>query len=216
MKTSRFFIGLALGVCLLAGWAGASAQGIDFDKASTQAKAPLPISGPGTQAPLPLDAAQRINERYVRHLEWQFEFAQHSWSWHFYSTILLFFIVLLIVAFGLWITYLQFQKDDAPQADGAGASSSAQSGQSAPGKPEQKKESDSSKTTMKLSAAGLELSSQIIGLFVLGFSLAFFYLYVKEVYPIQVLNLNQTNPQASAPKVQGSEPSSTEPAKAKP
>lgn len=216
MKTSRFLIGLALGVCLLAGWAGANAQGIDFDKASTQAKATLPISGPGTQAPLPPDAAKRINERYIRHLEWQFEFAQHSWNWHFYSTILLFFIVLLIVAFGLWITYLQFQKDDAPQPDGAGASSSAQSGPSTQGEPEQKKASDSNKTTMKLSAAGLELSSQIIGLFVLGFSLAFFYLYVKEVYPIQVLNLNQTNPQASAPKVQGSEPSSTEPVQAKP
>ena len=111
MKTSRFLIGLALGACLLSGWGSANAQGVDFDKASTDAKAAVPVSGPGPQATLPLDAAKRINERYVQHLEWQFDFAQRSWNWHFYSTILLFFIVLLIVAFGLRVTYLQFQKD---------------------------------------------------------------------------------------------------------
>jgi len=53
-------------------------------------------------------------------------------------------------------------------------------------------------------------------LFVLGFSLAFFYLYVKEVYPIQVLNLNQSNPQAAASKAKSNETSPAEAAKVKP
>lgn len=216
MKFSRFLIGLALGGCLLAGWGSASAKGVDFDKALTESKSVMPDVRPGAQVTGSSDAAKRLGDRYVSHLEWQFDFAQRSWSWHFYSTILLFFIVLLIVAFGLRITYLQFQRDYGPKPGGKGASPPAGGGKGAEGRPEPAQAAGGANTTMKLSAAGLELSSQIIGLFVLGFSLAFFYLYVKEVYPIQVLNLNQTNPQAAASKAKGSEAIQAEPGKAKP
>lgn len=37
-------------------------------------------------------------------------------------------------------------------------------------------------TSLKLSAGGLELSSQVIGLIVLSLSFGFFYLYVKEIH----------------------------------
>jgi len=190
MKTFRFLMGCVLAVCLLAGWGHASAAGPDFERASSEAKAVIPANDPDKPAILPQEAAHRLSERYVSHLAWQFDFAQRSWSWHFYSTILLFFIVLLIVGFGLRITYLQFQRDYGPRPVEGGSASGP-----APPPP-----AGAATSTMKLSTAGLELSSQIIGLFVLGFSLAFFYLYVKEVYPIQVLNLNQSNPQAATAK----------------
>jgi hypothetical protein len=215
MTASRFLIGLVLTACLMAlGWS-ARAQGIDFEKASREAMSAITVSVPDKQAPLQQEAAKRLNDRYVSHLEWQFDFAQRSWSWHFYSTILLFFIVLMIVAFGLYITYLQFKKDYKSKVVGKGASPSTDGGKPKGGTQESDQAAAGASTTMKLSAAGLELSSQIIGLFVLGFSLAFFYLYVKEVYPIQVLNLNQTQPQADASKTQSSQASAADAAKAK-
>jgi hypothetical protein len=39
-------------------------------------------------------------------------------------------------------------------------------------------------SSIKVGAGGLELSSQVIGLIVLALSFGFFYLYVKEVYPM--------------------------------
>jgi hypothetical protein len=39
-------------------------------------------------------------------------------------------------------------------------------------------------STFKMGPGGLELSSQVIGLIVLTLSFGFFYLYVKEVYPM--------------------------------
>lgn len=214
MKTSRFLLSLALGACLLSGWAGASAQGLDFDKASTEAKTAIPASGGEAQTTLPLESAQRINKRYVENLEWQLEFSQRSWNWHFYSTIFLFFIVLLIVAFGLRITYLQFQKEYLSKTSIRGATAATVGGKPAEGTPGQA--AGETSTTMKLSAAGLELSSQIIGLFVLGFSLAFFYLYVKEVYPVQVIDLNQRNLQSAAQKPASNQTSPTKAAPDKP
>lgn len=214
MKTSRFLLCLALCACLLSGWGGASAQGLDFDKASTEAKTAIPASGGEVQTTLPLESAQRINKRYVENLEWQLEFSQRSWNWHFYSTIFLFFIVLLIVAFGLRITYLQFQKEYLSKTSIRSATAPTDGGKAAEGTPGQA--AGETSTTMKLSAAGLELSSQIIGLFVLGFSLAFFYLYVKEVYPVQVIDLNQRNLQSAAQKPASNQTSPTKAAPDKP
>lgn len=216
MKTSRLLIGLVLIACLLSGWGSANAAGIDFDKASTDAKTVIPVSSPGTQLTLPPEAAQRINKRYVENLEWQLEFSQRSWSWHFYSTIFLFFIVLLIVAFGLRITYLQFQKDYEPKHGAEGSGPPTDQRKPADGTQEPPPSAGGANTTMKLSSAGLELSSQIIGLFVLGFSLAFFYLYVKEVYPVQVVNLNQSSTQTVPPKAGSNETSPTKAAPDKP
>jgi hypothetical protein len=39
-------------------------------------------------------------------------------------------------------------------------------------------------SSIKLGAGGLELSSQVIGLIVLALSFGFFFLYIKEVYPM--------------------------------
>lgn len=132
------------------------------------------------------------------------EFISKSWDWHLYSTAFLFFLVLGIVIFGLYITYLQFNRDyrtwtppPAPvtpaQGDAgnkpvnAGEDAAAAGGQA--GAPPVL-------NTVKISAGGLELSSQVIGLLVLAISLAFFYLYVMKVYPIQTEELTQIRPRA--------------------
>jgi hypothetical protein len=166
----------------------AQSSGINFKEVAAEARTTAALQGVSANAGNEAATAE-AQKKYYAYLAWQHEFAQRSWNWHFYSTILLFCIVLAIVGFGLRITYLQFNRDyglqqihrrtkekgTAAAADGAGQQAVAPQA-----------------STMKISAAGMELSSQIIGLFVLGFSLAFFYLYVKEVYPVQVLNLSES------------------------
>jgi hypothetical protein len=120
-----------------------------------------------------------------KHRVWTQEFKQRSFEWHLLSSRIIFGLVIFIVCFGLLITYMQFRKDytdvsyhqtqprgvEAKPAEGDPAAIAA----AVPSK---------SVTSLKLGPGGLELSSQIIGLAVLAFSLGFFYLYVKNVYPM--------------------------------
>jgi hypothetical protein len=127
------------------------------------------------------NAAIDLNDR-----KWKEEFSQRSYAWHLFSAKLIFFLVIAIVLFGLYVTYLQFNRDyrdwsalpDHPT-------------DSMPPRPV---------SSLKLSAGGLELSSQVIGLIVLALSFAFFYLYVKEIHPMVEIHSELVPPMSSTPK----------------
>ena len=124
----------------------------------------------------------------VHDRQWKEEFDERSYRWHLFSTKLIFFLVILIVVFGLYITYVQFNRDyhdwsppqhhpvDAAQSDPTAAVDGV-----VPAVPVVQARPIS---TFKMGPGGLELSSQVIGLIVLALSFGFFYLYVKEVYPM--------------------------------
>jgi hypothetical protein len=199
MKLPRVFF-LVFFCMVLSSSGHAQDTGINFKEVAAQANTAAAPQGVPASAGNEAATAEAL-KKYYAYLAWQHEFAQRSWNWHFFSTILMFCIVLAIVAFGLWMTYLQFNRDYGLQQvhrrrkeKGAAVAADGAGQQAAPAPPV---------GTMKISAAGMELSSQIIGLFVLGFSLAFFYLYVKEVYPVQVLNLSES---ASSPAVESKTP----------
>lgn len=79
-------------------------------------------------------------------------------AWQLQSSKIIFFITILIVISGLYMSHQHFLRGD-----------------------------DSS-TRFAIGQKGIEVSSRLIGLVVLIVSLAFFYLYLKEVYPVKVLN----------------------------
>ena len=124
---------------------------------------------------LPPKLAEEDAKDYAAHLKWQRKFYQESYAWHLFSTRLLMGVVLAIVGCGLWFTYIQFTRSTARAAP------VHQSGEVAPPQAEW----SPTPTSVKIGPGGLEITSQVIGLLVLGFSLAFFYLYVRDVYPIQ-------------------------------
>jgi hypothetical protein len=152
---------------------------IDFAKAAAAAQGQPAASD---SAPAAAGLLKADLEAQARHLQWQRDYERRGWEWHLLSTQLLFGVVLLIVAFGLYITYAQFRRDYSGWQPSA-----------APGTPPPAQDTDPAPaprllpaaTTLKLSPAGLEVTSQIVGLIVLALSLAFFFLYVKEVYPIR-------------------------------
>ena len=57
-------------------------------------------------------------------------------------------------------------------------------------------------TTLKIGLDGLEITSQITGVIILGLSLAFFYLYAKNVYPVQQADLQQSSHSAPATRTE--------------
>ncbi len=86
------------------------------------------------------------------------------WTQLCFSVVLTLF-VLGMVAVAIWFSYLQFKADRA-------ARRTAEAQNTGP------------LTSIKISSAGLEMSSSVIGLFVLLVAMAFFYLYVDKVYEI--------------------------------
>ena len=111
---------------------------------------------------------------FAESLIWLRDFYRQTWEWHLFSTQVLMVIVLVILGFGLYITYVQFKREYVDRA-----TSIPHTG------------GDPPSGSLKIGPGGLEITSQVIGLFVLAFSLGFFYLYVKEVYPMQEVALQQ-------------------------
>lgn len=134
------------------------------------------------------------HEDYAKYVRWQREFSRQSWEWHLRSTKLLMYVVLAIVFFGLFITYLQFTQDRRPKRKKPAATAGAGPGSGqleSTEDPETSEEVADTPSKLKLGPEGLEITSQVIGLLVLCFSLAFFYLYVRNVYPIHEVDLKR-------------------------
>jgi hypothetical protein len=101
----------------------------------------------------------------------------------------------------LGITYLQFRRDYTGRARArktratnaeAGQVPVAESAGTEPAPP------TTTYSTIKIGPAGLEMTSQIIGLLVLTLSVAFFYFYVKEVYPMREIEREKATTSVSA------------------
>jgi hypothetical protein len=139
--------------------------------------------------PLGKIAALKAKDDAQSYEAWKADFNQRSFEWHLLSTKAIFILVMGIVLFGLWLTWLQFTRDQRSEtrrarraalrhaeqpndAAAAGASAVDHAPQTSP-------------SSLKIGAAGVEISSQVIGLLILAFSLGFFYLYIKDVYPMQ-------------------------------
>jgi len=156
---------------------------IDFAAEARQASVAVEGStAPVLSAALPKQLQDKDVENYAQNLIWQRDFVTRTWEWHLFSTKLLFWIVICIVLFGLGITYVQFRKDYGVRKRRRPRSNDTSQEQAS---------AEGSFSHIKIGAGGLELTSQVIGLFVLILSLAFFYFYVKNVYPMQEIELQR-------------------------
>jgi hypothetical protein len=129
----------------------------------------------------PTDADRCTAAIDLKHRQWREEFVEKSYQWHLFSTRVIFWLVVSIVTFGLYITYVQFTRDYRGwsavhgQAPPSAAADPAQAAGEQASRPV---------STVKLGPGGLELSSQVIGLIVLALSFGFFYEYIRVVYPM--------------------------------
>lgn len=79
-------------------------------------------------------------------------------AWQHTSTIIIFAMVMLIVFAGLYFSWMQFRTVTNPD--------------------------DMKVSSIELGAAGIKVTSPVLGVIILALSLAFFYLYLVHVYPV--------------------------------
>jgi hypothetical protein len=111
-----------------------------------------------------------------RYLRWQSDFEIRSWEWHLLSTKIIFFVVLVVVGFGIFVSWLQFKNDINPKklnGDGGSAEYDVSAG-----------------------IQSVSIKSKTIGAVILVFSGVFFFLYLSIVYPMNNLVAPSWHPTA--------------------
>ncbi|WP_295720820.1 hypothetical protein [Mucilaginibacter sp.] len=121
---------------------------------------------------------------------------QKVYDFQYYTSIIIFVVVIFIVLTGLYLSYKQFEfthemlrnQTDAKKAiiiQGPDATTKITDDTTS-----QETKADislSGSTTFELSKDGIKINSAVIGLIILAISIAFFFLYLEYVYPVHVI-----------------------------
>ncbi len=86
-------------------------------------------------------------------------------AWQFNSGRIIFVVVLMLVAIGIYFAWVQFKLDTGVDKQDT-------------------RKGEGKEHTVELSTSGIKVSSPVLGVIILVLSLAFFYLYLVFVYPI--------------------------------
>lgn len=142
--------------------AEAFAQDPSIDSQQTFEVTPAPLPEPLPQASAETLAAYDASlRRQYEHHGAQLDHRLAVFRWQHRSSQIIFFVVIGVVAIGLYFSWMQFH------ATRPGAAPVI--------------------TQLELSQSGLKVSSPVLGVIILVLSLAFFYLYLTHVYPISEL-----------------------------
>ncbi len=129
--------------------------------------------------PAPNDKLLVLDEEYLQaYHDWKLykiEIARNTFTFHYWSSLIIFAVVLGIVFMGLYLTWVQVtMRIDAEKLREAEGKA----------KKDGEKEQHKEQHQVEISAEGLKLKSSVVGLSILSVSLAFFYLYLVYVYPV--------------------------------
>lgn len=111
-------------------------------------------------APQSSELASALDKYYL----WGLEHRKATLQLQLIKDNILFVVVLTILGFGLYLSYIQFKKGDQPEG------------------------------SLKLGPAGFEITSSILGIFILAFSIGFFYLYLVHVFQIEEIGQQNAGP----------------------
>lgn len=106
-----------------------------------------------------------VQERY-RYLASHFEHRRNVFAWQHWSSQIIFGVVLVLVGAGVYFSAVQFHRGLRPA-------------------PHVSRTESEQKTEFTASLKEIKVSSPVLGVIILAISLAFFYLYLVFVYPIQ-------------------------------
>lgn len=110
---------------------------------------------------------ERIEEKITDLKESQLEHRKFTIWFQYWTSLIIFITVIILVIGGFYLAYLQFKVD--------------------------KTNNTSNESSLEISSKGIKISSSVIGLVILTISFAFFYLYIEEVHKIYELpSINNT------------------------
>jgi len=95
-----------------------------------------------------------------------FDYNRRVFEWQMTSTRVSFWVVIGLVGIGVLFAGIQFRRAMTAKGDAQDLT-----------------------TDLEISSKGIKMSSPVLGVIILGISLAFFYLYLRHVYPIEQVRL---------------------------
>ena len=116
-------------------------------------------------------------QRYYEYRADGYAYRSRVFEWQLLSSRTIFVVVLLMVGAGMYFAAVQFQT--AMVAARRAAAAEVVAGAPPAGEPA------SLATRLEISAKGLVVNSSVLGVIILTLSIAFFYMYLVYVYPIQ-------------------------------
>lgn len=96
-----------------------------------------------------------------------FEHRRRVFDWQYISTLIIFVVVILLVAIGIFFAWIQFRLS--MSADNSNRDTAGDIHE------------------VEISTSGVRVSSPVLGVIILTLSLAFFYLYLVHIFPIAEL-----------------------------
>lgn len=137
------------------------------EKTSTNTALTLPGTDFFSVDPKNLDDSSRVSfinarKHYFAYFTEGYQHRQRVFHWQLLSSKIIFIVVVMLVFSGVVFAAIQFY---------AGLKSKVQSGAEV--------------TTFEAGSSGLKVSSPVLGIIILVISLAFFYLYLVHIYPIE-------------------------------
>jgi septal ring-binding cell division protein DamX len=157
-------------------------QALEAENAEPQT-GPAPILLPREQLdPDTLRSMQQSLKAYYDYRTHGFDHRKAVFAWQLLSAKIIFAIVVLLVAIGIYFSWIQFtagmkKESTSPPASKATPTETTQDTPAPPQEP--------AVTTLEASPSGIKVSSPVLGVILLVISLAFFYLYLVYVYPIE-------------------------------
>ncbi len=112
---------------------------------------------------------------YYRYRESGYAHRRAVFDWQLMSSKVIFYVVILLVLLGVYFSWLQFMAEHRRPAKRVEVEVEGA---------ETERPRGGLLTTFKAGTGGLEVSSPVLGIVILAISLAFFYLYLTHVYPI--------------------------------
>jgi hypothetical protein len=141
---------------------------------SADVKAQANAVAPEAQFPLDKDSI-RLRSSDVEFHIWQNDFDRRTFENQLIQTRIIFVVVLLLVLAGLFFSWVQFQHSFHIRHKIRSGSKSDGSGTEA---------AEDTREELTLGKDGIVIRSAYLGVIILAISMAFFFLYLKYVYPI--------------------------------
>jgi hypothetical protein len=168
--------------------------GEEFDDFLEQQKSPISDSlkyysdlRETTRLKFEIAKEKYFENQYSQYFTDNLNHRKQTFNWQLFSTKIIFFTVIIIVMSGLVFSGIQFYQA-LKQVNSFSKLVNSENLEKA----EHLKGLD--KTEIELSISnGIKINSSIIGLIILSISIAFFYLYILYVYPINQINIDNTN-----------------------
>lgn len=130
-----------------------------------------------------IDKRRTLLIERIDHEIWKIKFIEKSFEWQFILSLILLCMVIAIVIVGLYFSYIQFTKSFKKDNQDS-------------------ENQDIKETTIRIGQGEIEISSSVIGLIILTLSLAFFYLYITNIFPFQELGLTKVQQQQTEVKTE--------------